>query len=158
MVKEDKESQPLTEVPWLEELSIEKCLELLRQEAVGRIAIVIDGSPIVLPVNYRVTEAAGRTWIALRTRPGNVISQAPPMVALEIDGIDPVHQEGWSVLLRGTLHSIDERAAAFRERFDPEPWILTDRDEWLIIEPFAITGRRLHAAERPWAFQVDAYL
>ena len=148
----------MTEQAWLEELPLDKCLQLLRQSSVGRIAIVVDGSPLVLPVNYRLSEPPGRTWIALRTRPGNVVTQASPMVALEIDSIDPVHQEGWSVLVRGTLHNVDVDAAAFRERFDPEPWLAADRDAWLVIEPFAITGRRLHAPERQWAFQVDAYL
>jgi hypothetical protein len=36
--------------------------------------------------------------------------------------------------------------------------MLAERDSWLVIEPFAITGRRLHAATREWAFHVDAYL
>jgi Pyridoxamine 5'-phosphate oxidase len=73
-------------------------------------------------------------------------------VAFEIDGIDPAHQGGWSVLVRGTLHHVDPDAADFRERFDSEPWVAAERESWLAIEPFAITGRRLHAAEREWAF------
>ena len=79
-------------------------------------------------------------------------------VAFEIDGIDPANRQGWSVLVRGTLHHVDPDAADFRERFDPEPWILADRDAWLIVEPFVITGRRLHPATREWAFHMDAYL
>ena len=38
-----------------------------------------------------------------------------------------------------TLHHAHLDAAGFR-RLDPEPWILADRDAWLIIDPFAITG------------------
>ncbi len=123
----------MAEQPWLEELSVDKCLQLLRQAPVGRIGVVVDGSPLILPVNYRLIEPPGRRWIAVRTRPGNVVTQASPMVALQIDGIDPAHHEGWSVLVRGTLHPVDADAAAFRERFDPAPWMLTERDEWLII-------------------------
>ena len=111
-----------------------------------------------MPVNYRFVENSGRTWIAFRTRPGNVIDQAAMKVAFEIDGIDPANRQGWSVLVQGTLHHVDPDAAGFRERFDPEPWILADRDAWLIIEPFAITGRRLHPATREWAFHMSAYL
>jgi hypothetical protein len=143
---------------WLETLSPEECLHLLRENAVGRIAFVIDDVPAVLPVNYRLVEASGTTpgtWIALRTRPGGVIEQAPTTVAFEIDGIDAAHRQGWSVLVRGTLHHAD--AAAVRERFDPDTW-LPDRDAWLIIEPFAITGRRLHPEEPGWAFHARAYL
>jgi uncharacterized protein len=148
----------MTQASRLEELPLDTCLELLRHESVGRIGVVADGQPIVLPVSYRLAEPSGRTWIALRTRPGNVIDRASMNVAFEIDAIDPVHREGWSVLVRGTMHRVDPGSADFRERFDPEPWLLTDRDAWLIIEPFAITGRRLHAAAHEWAFSIDAYL
>ena len=144
---------------WLEDLAVEDCLQLLRQTRVGRIGTVANGYPAVVPVNYRVVESQpGRMWLALRTRPGNAIDQVPMNVALEIDDIDPSHQEGWSVLVRGTLHRVDADAAGFRERFDPEPWILEERDAWLVIEPFMITGRRLHAREREWAFDDHAYI
>jgi hypothetical protein len=74
-----------------------------------------------------------------------------------LDGFDNSRQEGWSVLVRGTLHRVDPDAADFRERFDP-PWIIAERDVWLIVDPFAITGRRLHAAETEWAFHPEGYL
>jgi nitroimidazol reductase NimA-like FMN-containing flavoprotein (pyridoxamine 5'-phosphate oxidase superfamily) len=143
---------------WLEELSYDECLALLRASPVGRVAVVDQGFPIVLPVNFRLAEAAGRTWIALRTRPGNVIDRAPLHAAFEIDGIDPVHEVGWSVLVRGTLHHVDPDSAGFAERFDPLPWILEDRHSWLVIEPFSITGRRLHASDTPWVFHERGYL
>jgi nitroimidazol reductase NimA-like FMN-containing flavoprotein (pyridoxamine 5'-phosphate oxidase superfamily) len=143
---------------WLDEVSLEECLELLRVGSLGRIAFVSDDWPVVFPVNYRLVEASERTWIALRTRPGNVIDRAPVNVAFQVDGLGPMYQEGWSVLIRGTLHRVDPDAAAFRERFDPQPWILEERDAWLVVEPFAITGRRLHAPEPEWAFHPEAYL
>jgi nitroimidazol reductase NimA-like FMN-containing flavoprotein (pyridoxamine 5'-phosphate oxidase superfamily) len=143
---------------WLEELSLDDCVRALRAGSVGRIAVIVDDHPIVLPVNYRLVETSGPTWVAIRTRPGNVVERALMNVAFEIDAIDPVHQEGWSVLVRGTLQHVDPDAADFRERFDPEPWLAAERDAWLAIEPFAITGRRLHAAEREWAFHPAGYL
>jgi uncharacterized protein len=143
---------------WLDEISLEGCLELLRAGPIGRIAFTADDWPVVFPVNYRLVEASERTWIALRTRPENVIDRAPINVAFEVDGFGPMPHEGWSVLVRGTLHRVDRDAADFRERFDPEPWILNERDAWLIIEPFLITGRRLHAPEPEWAFHPEAYL
>jgi nitroimidazol reductase NimA-like FMN-containing flavoprotein (pyridoxamine 5'-phosphate oxidase superfamily) len=144
--------------PWLEPLAFEECLRLLREGNFGRIAVVIDEFPVVLPVNYQLVETSGLTWIALRTRPGNVIDQAPIHVAFEIDGIDPINKQGWSVLARGTLHHVDPDAADFRERFDPQPWLLAERDAWLAIDPFAITGRRLHPTTTEWTFHARAYL
>ncbi len=151
----------MTPDPQLEELPVEECLDLLRENSVGRIAFVTDELLTVLPVNYRVVEAGGQTpgkWLALRTRPGNVIERASMMVAFEIDGIDALRRQGWSVLVRGTLHHVDPDAATFRERFDSEPWLATERDAWLIVEPFKITGRRLVAHEPEWAFSPHAYL
>jgi nitroimidazol reductase NimA-like FMN-containing flavoprotein (pyridoxamine 5'-phosphate oxidase superfamily) len=143
---------------WLDELSLEDCLELLRAGTVGRIAFTSDDWPVVFPVNYRLVEANERTWIALRTRPGNVIDRAPVNVAFQVDRLGPIRQEGWSVLVRGTLHRVDPDVADFRARFDPEPWILDERDAWLVVEPFVITGRRLHGPEPEWAFHPEAYL
>jgi uncharacterized protein len=143
---------------WLEELSYDDCLNLLRQGSVGRIGVVVDEFPVVLPVNYRLAEASGPTWVAIRTRPGNIIERASMHAAFEIDGIDPAHRQGWSVLVRGMLLHVDTHSASFRERFDPEPWMAAERDAWLVIEPFSITGRQLHAAERDWPFQPSAYL
>lgn len=142
----------------LEELPVEECLTLLRGNEVGRIAVIVDDFPIVLPVNYRVLETSGRTWLVLRTRPGGVIDRPPAHASFEIDGIEPAMRRGWSVLVRGMLQRVDPEAADVGARFDPEPWMDTERDAWLIIEPFTISGRRLHAAQPEWAFHPAAYL
>ena len=141
----------------LEDLPYEECLRLLRERTVGRIAVVINDFPIVLPVNYRLVETGAPTWVAIRTRPGNVIDQAPMNVAFEIDSIDVLHEEGWSVLVRGTLHHVDPDAADFRERFDPAPWVTEDRSAWLVIEPFSVTGRRLHSRAPDWYVNLRGY-
>lgn len=143
---------------WLETVPPEECLRLLRENAVGRIGFVADDKPTVLPVNYRLVESHGTTpgtWIALRTRPGNVIDRAPLNVAFEIDGVDPSERQGWSVLVRGELSHVD--GAVVRESFDSVPW-LAERAAWLVIEPFEITGRRLHPGEPEWSFEPRGYL
>jgi hypothetical protein len=143
---------------WLEELTIDECLRLLRFSIAGRIAVVIDDFPVVLPINFRLVETEGATWIAVRTRPGGVIDRASVRAAFEIDGIDPTSRQGWSVLARGTLHHVDPDVADVRARFDSEPWLLAERDTWMVLEPFTITGRRLHPAEVEWVFHARAYL
>lgn len=141
---------------WLDEIGYEECLELLRSRSVGRISVVLNDAPILLPVNYRLVETSGPTWVALRTRSGNVIDRVPAKVAFEIDDVDVTHSEGWSVLVRGTLLRVDPDAVEFRERFDPEPWV-ADRNSWLVIEPFAVTGRRLRATSPEWLLDLDAH-
>jgi len=143
---------------WLESLPQDRCLELLREQNVGRIAILVQGEPMILPVNYRLAEPPSGPFLAIRTRPGNVIDQAPEDVAFEIDSIDPLHHRGWAVLVRGELVHASAPSANSRAYVDSEPWIARDRDAWLFIEPFAITGRELHAAESEWVFRRGEYL
>ena len=140
-----------------EALSLEECLEQLRRHRVGRIAVLDEGAPVVLPVNYRLVETSAPTWLAVRTRSGNVVDRAATQVAFEIDEVDEERHRGWSVLVRGTLHKVDPDAADFRTRFDPEPWITDDRDAWLVVAPYSITGRRLGHSDQEWAFDLGAH-
>ena len=142
----------------LEPLDLKECLDSLRETAVGRIAFVVDDFPVALPVNFRLVEEGERIFIVVRTRPGNVIDEAPLRVAFQIDGVDGFRNGGWSVLVRGTLDHLEP--AAIREHdacYDPAPW-LDGRDAWLAITPVSITGRRLDGAELEWAFHLRAYL
>ncbi len=141
----------------LEQLSEAACVDRLREGTVGRIAFVADGDPIVLPVNYRLVEPPSGPLLAVRTRPGNVIAGAPTSVAFEIDSIDEVHHEGWSVLVRGELLHAAASATHFRALYDPEPW-LTDRESWLLIDPWEISGRELHGREPLWQFRPGEYM
>ena len=91
-------------------------------------------------------------------RPPGPVPFTLPMVAA-IDDPDPA-----SALL---LDLDSEGTTEFPEEFE---WTLQraephnarkgidDRDAWLVLEPFAITGRRVHAPELEWAFPTHAYL
>jgi nitroimidazol reductase NimA-like FMN-containing flavoprotein (pyridoxamine 5'-phosphate oxidase superfamily) len=142
----------------LEVLTFGVCLELLRVNTVGRVAVIVNDSPLVFPVNYRVVETDRPMWIALRTRPGNIIDRASKQAAFEIDRIDHDEHEGWSVLVRGTLHHVDPDSSDFRERFDPQPWLENERDAWLIIEPFSISGRILRSPQPQWPLHLGDYV
>ena len=142
---------------WLEQLPREVCLRLLREGTVGRIAFLVDDKPAILPVNYRLAEPESGPLIAVRTRPGNVIDEAAANVAFEIDSIDPIHHQGWSVLVRGELLHAYAASRSIREGYDPESW-LKDRDAWLLIDPWAISGRELHGSEPTWDFHPDGYM
>ena len=139
----------------LVELSVTDCMRLLRETNVGRIATVSNSYPVVMPVNFTIVERFGRTWFALRTRPGNIIDR-PQHAALQIDCIDGARRAGWSVLVRGTLQRVDP-AAELCDRVDARPWFDHDRDAWLVLAPLDITGRALHPAEPKWAFSMHAY-
>jgi nitroimidazol reductase NimA-like FMN-containing flavoprotein (pyridoxamine 5'-phosphate oxidase superfamily) len=111
-------------------------------------AFVVDGWPVVLPVNYVVD---GQEILA-RTAPGAKLDAARrhAQVALEIDATDRLYRSGWSVLLLGTASEVTdpvevERLSAVRL----EPWARGQRRSWLRVHPVQVTGRRL---PRSWRY------
>lgn len=144
--------------PMLDNLSSETCLDLLRIHLVGRISVVVDEFPIVMPVNYRLVETHDSRWIVIRTRVGNEIDRGAVNAAFQIDNVDPANRTGWSVLVRGELsHVDDDTIRRVKEQFDPLPWA-PGRDSWLALQVTQITGRRLRRADTEWAFHVRGYL
>lgn len=134
-------------------LSEEACVALLAANDVGRIAVVHDGFPVALPVNYRLISLDGAPVLAIRTRVGNTIDHVDEAVGFEIDGIDPGHDGGWSVLVRGHLRAVSPSVDV-----DSYPLITTRRDAWRLLLPVAISGRRVRADAVRWSFHPAGYL
>jgi nitroimidazol reductase NimA-like FMN-containing flavoprotein (pyridoxamine 5'-phosphate oxidase superfamily) len=142
----------------LEEMSAEDCHTYLGLGTVGRLAMIIDDYPLVVPMNYRMLTDAAGTGILFRTGPGSSADRAPERVAFEVDGIDHYHRQGWSVVVRGDLHHLDQaEIELMSEDFDPGPWP-REKTTWLILRPKSVTGRRLRAAEPEWTLHPDGYL
>jgi uncharacterized protein len=134
----------------LRPLTTDECLFLIQDSIVGRIGVIVDGRPIVLPINFRLIGVPqGAPQLVLRTRPGNVIDSATGPAALEIDAFDTHDRTGWSVLVQGELRRVDASYAPAVAELDPSPW-LGDRGSWLLIDPDEITGRRLASGELDW--------
>lgn len=141
----------------LEELDRDACLRLLGSRGVGRVAVVVDGFPVVLPVNYRVVHTDGELGLVMRTRPGNRLDAAA-RAGFELDGIDPVHRQGWSVLVRGYVTRLGaDEVVAFGATADPGPWV-DARDAWLLLRVVDISGRVLHPRNVEWQLTLRAYL
>jgi nitroimidazol reductase NimA-like FMN-containing flavoprotein (pyridoxamine 5'-phosphate oxidase superfamily) len=132
----------------LEALDETECLRLISPGGIGRIAFTGRYGLTVLPVNYRLhngtivfrTAQDSPTGEDLRTG----IAHAEYQVAFEIDEIDPVAKEGWSVLIHGPAHHMDspaERAVVLESGV--EPWPGGAREHVISITPGRITGRRL---------------
>ena len=141
-----------------EELSLAECLRYLAGTRIGRIAVIADGYPVVFPVNYKLVErSTGGPIVVLRTRPGSTISRSGEATGFQVDGIDTSAEAGWTVLVRGELHhvAIDE-LAEFLPWADPRPWA-AGRDEWIVIAPVTITGRRIVAGDTGWGFHPSGY-
>lgn len=129
----------------LEVLSPETCWDLLDRTAVGRIAFVEAGEPIVLPVTHAVHDHQ----IVFRTGLGSKLGAARmnEVVAFEVDEWDPVERAGWSVLVRGVAETVyDDEVIDRYEADDAAPWLESaTRGTWVRILVEEITGRRLPA-------------
>lgn len=128
--------------PEFTELSRTECGDLLSTHGVGRLALSTDQGPIIVPVNYSVVDGT----IVFRTARGTTPSQADGCrVAFEVDRIDDVFSQGWSVLVRGHARLVTDLGERLRiaDQSHSTPWTGGRRDLWMRIEPSAVTGRRI---------------
>ena len=132
----------------IEELDEAESLRLISAGGIGRIAYMSRFGPAVLPVNYQWHDGA---VVFRTTRHSRLdedlqtgISGGDYKVAFEIDEIDKLGRQGWSVLIQGPAHHVEgetERAAA--EQAGVEPWPAGERELFLRIVPDRVTGRRI---------------
>ncbi len=125
----------------LEVLDRVECQRLLQMTHLGRLAIVVEGRPLVFPVNYALDGEA----VVFRTAEGTKLYGAlGHEVAFEIDGFDTAYHLGWSVLVVGMGEELHDPAEIARcERLPVRPWGEGAKSHWLRIRPRAITGRRI---------------
>jgi nitroimidazol reductase NimA-like FMN-containing flavoprotein (pyridoxamine 5'-phosphate oxidase superfamily) len=116
-------------------LTLEECWSLLGTSGVGRVALVVDGVPRIIPVNYAVAEDV----VHFRTAPGTVLTNVTSQtVAFEVDAIDPTTCSGWSVCVvgPGVVHENDSPYV--------DTWAPGARELRYRIVAEEVTGRRLY--------------
>ncbi|HZQ59540.1 MAG TPA: pyridoxamine 5'-phosphate oxidase family protein [Acidimicrobiales bacterium] len=132
----------------LEPLSREMCETLLASGSIGRLAVVIDDQPHIVPVNY----VADGATIVFRTAPGTVLTEtALQRVAFEVDGIDEERRSGWSVTVHGFGREITDAVDSESQRLRAlhvDCWAPEGRDRWFKIVPDLVTGRYLGPPSR----------
>ncbi len=120
-------------------LTLDECLEVLRTQRVGRIAVTERALPVILPVNYTYDGHA----IVFRTRAGGLLAKAcrSTVVAFEVDDVDAAGDRGVSVLVVGVADLLDEgerlRVGGLRSA------VADANDVFVRISPGTITGRRV---------------
>jgi nitroimidazol reductase NimA-like FMN-containing flavoprotein (pyridoxamine 5'-phosphate oxidase superfamily) len=134
--------------PVVEHLDEAESFRLISPGGVGRLVYSGRFGLSVLPVNYRLldrtivfrTAQHSPTGEDLRTG----IAHADYEVAFEIDDVDMVAREGWSVLIHGPAHHLDTDADLARLAVEQvEPWPGGEREDAIQIIPTRITGRRI---------------
>jgi nitroimidazol reductase NimA-like FMN-containing flavoprotein (pyridoxamine 5'-phosphate oxidase superfamily) len=127
-------------------LTIDDCLDLLRGENVGRLAVSIRDQPDIFPINYVVD----RGGIVFRTAEGTKLAASVlgKGVAFEVDGLDEGAGEAWSVVVKG--HAVEiERMYELLDALDLPlfPWHASPKNRFVRIEPVEISGRRFHVVD-----------
>ena len=125
-------------------LSEDDCLRLLAEHPlhIGRVAVIADGYPLILPVNYRVDHGT----VVFRTAIGTKLDAAArgARVGFEADDLDSAWEEGWSVVIRGRGEEVTNPAEIARlQRLPLRPWGPGDRSRFVRIQPDVISGRRI---------------
>jgi CBS domain-containing protein len=126
-------------------LGLDECLRRLASTPVGRLAFVVGGGPIVLPVSHGLDGMN----VVFRTTWGSKlqIAQAGGEVAFEVDGFDSATRTGWSVLVRGKASTVYE--AQDVQRYDTlgvRPWAGLETNEdavWIRVRAEEISGREI---------------
>lgn len=127
----------------LEELTREECFALLGTTTVGRVGLLVDGKPEILPVNYVVEGPA----VVFRTSAESVLNEAAlQVVAFEADHLDESAHTGWSVLVQGVAQDVSSAVDTTSEqlrRLVLVTWAPGARHRWFRIPVDTISGRRL---------------
>ena len=127
----------------IETLDREECMRLLTYKSfVGRIAFVVDGQPLVLPVNY----LAEGDSVVFCTAPGTKLGALKDgaRVAFEVDDSRPLYHAGWSVLVKGTAAEITDEAELDKLRRGPlRSWATSASEHWVRVTIDDISGRRI---------------
>lgn len=127
----------------MDHLNRDECIKLMERHpiCVGRIALA-GPRPTILPVNYAIDH--GR--VVFRTDPGTKLHAAldESFVAFEVDWVEPTWQMGWSVVVRGQAHVVDDPTELQRLRRLPlAPWVAGEKEHFVSIDAQMISGRRL---------------
>lgn len=136
----------MTDDAGLEVVLPDECLRLLVAHSpnVGRVGLIVDGRPLVLPVNYVMVDDA----VVFRTGRGAKLVAATERaaVAFEVDAIDASWEEGWSVVVQGRAELVeDDDEIARLDRLPLRAWVPAERAQHVRIVPEQITGRSIEA-------------
>ncbi len=137
-------------MPRLATMTAEECWRQLGAEGVGRIGFDRGRGPRIHPVNYTVADQVLYLRTAAESEFGAFVEMFAPgaFVAFEVDQLDSVDRDRWSVLVTARVRRSDQET---RQRLlpgkVPVPAPVGPRPVLVRLEPVEITGRQLVDSE-----------
>ena len=128
----------------LEELSPQESMRLLASVSLGRVVFTARALPAIRPVTHLVDG----DYVIIRTDHNAAIiselrAEAGTIVAYEADAINSDQHLGWSVVVVGVAHRVNDldEASAYRRML--HSWVSGDKDQVIAIHVDMVTGFRL---------------
>jgi hypothetical protein len=112
-----------------------ECWELLATASVGRLALSVHALPVILPVQYYLSDRRLAVCLGHRGLPERALDET--VIAFAADSIDPVTRSGWSVQVQG-------KSAIPRGLKIDTSCGLPAAAQVVEIEPGAVSGHWLH--------------
>ena len=129
----------------VEDMSRSDALDRLQRHGfVGRVAFIVAGRPMIMPVNYLADGDA----LVFCTGEGTKLSslRGSAAVAFEVDDSRPLDHSGWSVVVEGTASEITDPEELQRLRRGPlKSWAVRPTAHWIRVTYEQISGRRIPA-------------
>jgi uncharacterized protein len=141
----------------IQTLTDSECRNLLAQSTFGRLGVLVDGYPLIFPVNYALD---GET-IAFRTATGTKFEAARQHnVSFEVDQLEPGRRAAWSVLVLGTASVLDadDDVVHRLEGLAVTPFAPGEKPLWIRIVAARMSGRRIVTDDIGFALDPRGYL
>ena len=127
----------------VEHLDSSQCFQLLKTQEVGRLGVIVEGQPLIFPVNYVFDGHA----IVFKTTIGTKFTHASlDRVVFEVDSLDYVSHTGWSVVIEGVARDITtaiDNISESERHLQFNSWITNEDEHYVRIHINAISGRRI---------------
>lgn len=126
------------------ELSREECLDLLAAHRFGRLAVVMNGLPLIRPLNYVFDRRVQS--VVFRTAGGSKLHALlhAARASFEIDGIDEATRTGWSVIIQGVVAEMTMPGdLRHLNELGLEPWAPGPKPHWVRVRAWTVSGRRI---------------
>jgi uncharacterized protein len=129
----------------VEDMSRSDALDLLQRHGfVGRVAFIVDGRSMIMPVNY----LADRDALVFCTGEGTKLStlRGGAAVTFEVDDSRPIDHSGWSVVVEGISSEItDPEELKWLRRGPLKSWAVRPTAHWIRVTYEHVSGRRIPA-------------
>jgi nitroimidazol reductase NimA-like FMN-containing flavoprotein (pyridoxamine 5'-phosphate oxidase superfamily) len=142
MTERSNQERNTHETDLLEVLEEEECRYRLSSNGVGRVGFCSQEGPVVLPVNYVFDGES----VYFFTGEGAKLQAAreSARMCLQLDGVDAIYHQGWSVLALGFARELTDPAElASLGGLSVRPWAGGARDHLVCIRVEKISGRAI---------------